>query len=434
MRGRTLNDAFVILDEAQNTTPEQMKMFLTRLGFDSKAVVTGDVTQIDLPPDKRSGLVEAVEILRGVEGIGSCRSTSATWFGIRSCSRSCAPTSGAREERARRRGIRGRMTVRLSGRRGDSIAGACDRAACACCARSAGAAELSIALVDDATIAELNARYRGVSGATDVLSFSLRRGRARGAARRAARRRRRERRHRCGAGAARGASLDDEVLRLLDPRHAAPARPRPRARRRGARMRAEERRVGRRLRRDPRARARCGGGDGRVAVRAFPHPIAGRVIDLGGSSPGSRPRASCSRSRARAARARRARGSCVHWAAYSAILHWIYVVTVTYGHAHPAIGVVAPIALASYIALFGGAVRLELGVARRARARLAVERRARVGRARPRALVRALRLPVGGARLCAAHESRRCWARVVHGRLRALVRERARQRGAARRG
>jgi len=60
----------VILDEAQNTTPEQMKMFLTRLGFDSKAVVTGDVTQIDLPSDKRSGLVEAVEILRGVEGIG----------------------------------------------------------------------------------------------------------------------------------------------------------------------------------------------------------------------------------------------------------------------------------------------------------------------------------------------------------------------------
>jgi phosphate starvation-inducible PhoH-like protein len=70
MRGRTLNDAFVILDEAQNTTPEQMKMFLTRLGFDSKAVVTGDITQVDLPPDKRSGLVEAVEVLRGVEGLG----------------------------------------------------------------------------------------------------------------------------------------------------------------------------------------------------------------------------------------------------------------------------------------------------------------------------------------------------------------------------
>jgi phosphate starvation-inducible PhoH-like protein len=70
MRGRTLNDSFVILDEAQNTTSEQMKMFLTRLGFDSKAVVTGDITQIDLPTEKRSGLVEAIEILEGVEGIG----------------------------------------------------------------------------------------------------------------------------------------------------------------------------------------------------------------------------------------------------------------------------------------------------------------------------------------------------------------------------
>jgi phosphate starvation-inducible PhoH-like protein len=69
MRGRTLNDAFVILDEAQNTTSEQMKMFLTRLGFGSKAVVTGDVTQIDLPPGRTSGLVEAVKVIGGVEGI-----------------------------------------------------------------------------------------------------------------------------------------------------------------------------------------------------------------------------------------------------------------------------------------------------------------------------------------------------------------------------
>jgi len=70
MRGRTLNDAFVILDEAQNTTSEQMKMFLTRLGFGSKAVVTGDVTQIDLPNTRMSGLVEALKIVRDVEGIG----------------------------------------------------------------------------------------------------------------------------------------------------------------------------------------------------------------------------------------------------------------------------------------------------------------------------------------------------------------------------
>jgi phosphate starvation-inducible PhoH-like protein len=69
MRGRTLNDSFVILDEAQNTTSEQMKMFLTRLGFNSKAVITGDVTQIDLPHDKVSGLVEAEQILSDSDGI-----------------------------------------------------------------------------------------------------------------------------------------------------------------------------------------------------------------------------------------------------------------------------------------------------------------------------------------------------------------------------
>jgi phosphate starvation-inducible PhoH-like protein len=69
MRGRTLNDSFVILDEAQNTTPEQMKMFLTRLGFGSRMVVTGDVTQVDLPRDQKSGLVVVKDILDSVEGI-----------------------------------------------------------------------------------------------------------------------------------------------------------------------------------------------------------------------------------------------------------------------------------------------------------------------------------------------------------------------------
>jgi len=75
MRGRTLNDSFVILDEAQNTTSEQMKMFLTRLGFDSKAVINGDVTQIDLPSEQASGLVEVLHILSGTEGIGFMRFT-----------------------------------------------------------------------------------------------------------------------------------------------------------------------------------------------------------------------------------------------------------------------------------------------------------------------------------------------------------------------
>ncbi len=73
MRGRTLDDSFIILDEAQNTTPEQMKMFLTRLGFNSKMVVTGDITQIDLPDGKRSGLVEASKILKDVEDVKTIR-------------------------------------------------------------------------------------------------------------------------------------------------------------------------------------------------------------------------------------------------------------------------------------------------------------------------------------------------------------------------
>ncbi len=77
MRGRTLDDSFIILDEAQNTTKEQMKMFLTRLGFGSKIVITGDVTQIDLPNDKISGLKDAIRVLEGVKDIAICKLTSA---------------------------------------------------------------------------------------------------------------------------------------------------------------------------------------------------------------------------------------------------------------------------------------------------------------------------------------------------------------------
>lgn len=77
MRGRTLSDAFIILDEAQNATSEQMKMFLTRLGFGSKIVITGDITQIDLPDDKTSGLKDAIRVLDGVKDIAICRLTSA---------------------------------------------------------------------------------------------------------------------------------------------------------------------------------------------------------------------------------------------------------------------------------------------------------------------------------------------------------------------
>ena len=77
MRGRTLNNAFVILDEAQNTTPEQMKMFLTRIGFGAKAVVTGDVSQIDLPKGATSGLIDAERVLKRVKGLAFTRFTSA---------------------------------------------------------------------------------------------------------------------------------------------------------------------------------------------------------------------------------------------------------------------------------------------------------------------------------------------------------------------
>ncbi len=76
MRGRTLDNSFIVLDEAQNTTPEQMKMFLTRLGYNSKAVITGDVTQIDLPKGKKSGLIEAVKILDNIEDIKICNLTN----------------------------------------------------------------------------------------------------------------------------------------------------------------------------------------------------------------------------------------------------------------------------------------------------------------------------------------------------------------------
>jgi hypothetical protein len=92
MRGRTLNHAFIILDEAQNTTPEQMKMFLTRIGIGAKAVVTGDVTQIDLPRGQKSGLVEARRILPTCAAWPSPISTPPTWCAIRWWRASSTPT------------------------------------------------------------------------------------------------------------------------------------------------------------------------------------------------------------------------------------------------------------------------------------------------------------------------------------------------------
>jgi phosphate starvation-inducible PhoH-like protein len=77
LRGRTLNESFIVLDEAQNTTPAQMKMFLTRMGYGAKVVITGDITQTDLPPGQRSGLRDALELVEGIRGIGSIQFTDA---------------------------------------------------------------------------------------------------------------------------------------------------------------------------------------------------------------------------------------------------------------------------------------------------------------------------------------------------------------------
>jgi phosphate starvation-inducible PhoH-like protein len=103
MRGRTLNESFVILDEAQNTTPEQMKMFLTRLGYESKAVVTGDITQVDLPTGKPSGLVDALDVLREVDDVGIQRFTEADVVRhplVQSIGRAYERREGERSERA----------------------------------------------------------------------------------------------------------------------------------------------------------------------------------------------------------------------------------------------------------------------------------------------------------------------------------------------
>jgi phosphate starvation-inducible PhoH-like protein len=105
MRGRTLNDSFVILDEAQNTTREQMKMFLTRLGYGSKAVITGDVTQIDLPLGKASGLIEAREILRDIRGIRFVQFSERDVVRHRLVRRSSPPTSGRAVAAAARSGL-----------------------------------------------------------------------------------------------------------------------------------------------------------------------------------------------------------------------------------------------------------------------------------------------------------------------------------------
>jgi phosphate starvation-inducible PhoH-like protein len=177
----TLNDSFVILDEAQNTSPEQMQMFLTRLGFGSRMVITGDVTQIDLPRDQRSGLIAVRDILEDVDGIDFVSSGARTSCATASCSGSSTPTptrpSAARPSCARPTagGPRApwRWTSELIGTA--SIAPAEVERLAALAAASAGVEDghVAVEFVDAARIAELNAEHRGEDGPTDVLSFPI---------------------------------------------------------------------------------------------------------------------------------------------------------------------------------------------------------------------------------------------------------------------
>ncbi len=163
MRGRTLNDAFVILDEAQNTTSDQMKMFLTRLGFGSKAVITGDITQIDLPAGRVSGLVEAMRVVGNVEGIAFVR------FDERDVVRHplVQQIVKAYEQVQLWKMIRVSV-VDAAGRaaRAPGLARWLGRVAPA---RARGT--VTVALVSDARVRALNRRYRKKDASTDVLSF-----------------------------------------------------------------------------------------------------------------------------------------------------------------------------------------------------------------------------------------------------------------------
>ena len=177
MRGRTLNDSFIILDEAQNTTPEQMKMFLTRLGFGSKAVVTGDVTQIDLPTGQTSGLVIVQEILPGHRGDrGRRTSAPETWFGTRSCRTSWRRTASSESSVLAPMADDDQPPLIALDDRQDAavdLEGLIGLAQATLLGEGIADAELSISLVTEAEIAELHERYLHEAGPTDVLSFPL---------------------------------------------------------------------------------------------------------------------------------------------------------------------------------------------------------------------------------------------------------------------
>ena len=184
MRGRTLNDSFIILDEAQNTTPEQMQMFLTRLGFNSKIVVTGDVTQTDLKGGQRSGLVDVDELLRGIpdiEFVASAARTSCGTSSWRASSRHTThvPRRASAARPGRQRGselsdvpvdlvLQGVAEAGLDPASVERLVqGVLDDSA------SRGRARSSVCLVEDDEIRGLNRDHRGLDEVTDVLSFPV---------------------------------------------------------------------------------------------------------------------------------------------------------------------------------------------------------------------------------------------------------------------
>jgi rRNA maturation RNase YbeY len=186
MRGRTLDDAFIILDEAQNTTPEQMKMFLTRMGFSSKIVVTGDVTQIDLPRDKKSGLRDAEIVLKNVEGIEFMYLSEADVvrhplvqkivkaYERKTLERERVQKISAKAEMAMKVAIRNNQKkFKVTKEIRDLVRAAVKAALDYMDFEFGTKAEISLMFTDNEEIRELNREHRNIDRATDVLSFPL---------------------------------------------------------------------------------------------------------------------------------------------------------------------------------------------------------------------------------------------------------------------